>query len=138
MYLLDTNVVSELRKYKSGKANTNVVSWASEQSNALLFISVITVMELETGILLKTRKDPAQGKVLEKWFRDQVLTTFKNRILPFDDQVALECAKLHVPDRRSDRDALIAATAIVHSMTVVTRNIDDFVDTKCKLINPWK
>jgi toxin FitB len=137
MYLLDTNVISELRKSSSGKANLGVTEWAKEQSTSILFISAITVMELETGVLLKKRKDKAQGEMLDAWLHGNVLKAFKDRIIPFDEAVALQCAKIHVPDRRSDRDALIAATALVHSMTVVTRNVDDFVETGCKILNPW-
>ncbi len=137
MYLLDTNAISELRKAPSGKANTGVIEWASQQSTSLLFISSITIMELQTGILLKMRKDKAQGELLQKWLDEKVLSAFAERIIAFDQAVALQCAKLHVPDRRSDRDALIAATAIVHRMTVVTRNIKDFEGTGCKLLNPW-
>ena len=95
-------------------------------------------MELETGVLLIERKDPTQGAVLRSWLNAHVLPAFSERILPVDTAVAQCCAKLHVPDPRSDRDALIAATALVHGMIVVTRNIDDFVATKVELLNPWK
>lgn len=138
MYLLDTNVVSELRKAKSNKANKNVVSWASSVSASSLFISVITVLELETGILQIERKDTVQGALLRSWLNTHVLPTFSDRTLDIDTMIAQRCAKLHVPDPRSDRDALIAATALVHGMTVVTRNINDFKLTNAKLLNPWE
>ena len=138
MYLLDTNVVSELRKAKSGKANKNVLQWANEVSAAGLFISVITILEIETGILQIDRKDPDQGSMLRHWLNTQVLPTFAERILPVDTEVAQSCARLHVPDPRSDRDALIAATALVHGLTVVTRNSDDFVATGVEILNPWE
>ena len=138
MYLLDTNVISELRKAKSGKADKNVVAWASGVSAASLFLSVITVLELETGILLVERRDPKQGAVLRSWLNGHVLPAFSDRIIVVDTAVAQRCAKLHVPDPRSDRDALIAATAIVHGMTVVTRNVEDFPATDVDLANPWK
>jgi len=137
VYLLDTNVVSELRIAKSGKANENVVAWASNVAVASLFLSVITILELETGILLIERRDPAQGAVLRSWLNTHVLPAFSDRILVVDIAVAQCCAKLHVPDPRADRDAIIAATALVHGMTIVTRNVDDFEPTGIKILNPW-
>ena len=98
MYLLDTNVISELRKAKSGKADNNVVNWANSVSATRLFLSVITVLELETGILLMERRDPAQGAVLRSWLNAHVLPTFSDRILVVDTAVVQRCAKLHVPD----------------------------------------
>jgi toxin FitB len=137
MYLLDTNVVSELRKAKSGKADANVVSWANSVSAAQLFISVITVLELETGVLLVERRDPAQGALLRAWLNVHVLPAFSDRIIAMDTAVAQRCARLHVPDPGSDRDAIIAATALVHGMTIATRNTEDFIRTGVELINPW-
>ena len=138
MYLLDTHVVSELRKAKSGTADQYVLAWANSVSAASLFLSVITVLELETGILLIERRDPAQGAVLRSWLNTQVLPAFSERILPVDTAVAQCCAKLHVPDPHSDRDALIAATALIHGLTVVSRNTHDFVDTGVELLDPWE
>jgi predicted nucleic acid-binding protein len=137
MFVLDTNVISELRKAKSGRADANVVSWAQTVSSSSLFISAITVLELETGILLVERKDPQQGAVLRSWLNTHVLPAFSERTLPVDVAVALRCAGLHVPDPRSDRDALIAATALVHGMTVVTRNVADFSPTGVDVVNPF-
>lgn len=137
LYLLDTNVVSELRKAKSGKADENVVAWANSVPAVRLYLSVITVMELETGVLLVERRDPSQGALLRSWLNMHVLPAFVDRTLVVDTAVAQCCAKLHVPDPRSDRDAIIAATALVHGMTVVTRNIDDFKLTDVALLNPW-
>ena len=138
MYLLDTNVISELRKAKSGRADKNVLTWADSVSATRLFLSVITVLELETGVLLVERRDPEQGAVLRSWLNSHVLPAFSDRILVVDTAVAQRCAILHVPDPRSDRDAMIAATALVHDMTVVTRNTDDFSPTGVDLINPWQ
>ena len=138
MYLLDTNVISELRKAKSSKVNKNVISWANSVSTTTLFLSVITVLELEMGILLMERRDSIQGAVLRSWFDDHVLPSFFNRILVIDTTIAQCCAKLHVPNPRSDRDALIAATALAHKMTVVTRNVEDFKPTGVKILNPWE
>ena len=138
MYLLDTNVVSELRKAKSGKADKKVIAWADNIPVISLHLSVITILELETGILLVERRDPAQGAVLRTWLNSHVFPAFSDRILAVDVSVAQCCAKLHVPHPRSDRDAIIAATALTHGMTVVTRNTDDFEATGVKLLNPWK
>ena len=138
MYLLDTNVIAELRKATSPKVDQKVLAWATSVQTASLFLSVITVLELETGTLLVERRDPTQGAVLRSWLNTHVLPAFSDRICPSIPQVAQRCARLHVPDPRSDRDALIAATALVHGMTVVTRNIDDFAPTGVELLNPWK
>lgn len=137
MYLLDTNVISELRK-REGKANPHVIAWANSVSSSSLFLSSITILELETGILLIERRDPQQGAMLRTWLNSHVLPTFSDRILPIDTAVAQQCAKLHVPDPRSDRDSMIAATALVHGMTMVTRNVGDFEGTGVELLNPWE
>lgn len=137
MFVLDTNVVSELRKAKAGKADRNVAAWASRVPASSLFVSAITILELETGVLLVQRRDPKQGALLRAWLDQYVLPAFSGRVLPVDTAVAQRCAALHVPDPRSDRDALIAATAMVHNMTVVTRNMSDFAATGAPLLNPW-
>jgi len=137
MYLLDTNVISELRKVKSAKANKNVETWANSVDVSHLFLSVITILELETGVLLIERKDSVQGAILRSWLNAHVLPAFSDRILVVDTAVAQCCAKLHVPDPQSDRDAIIAATAIVHGMTVVTRNVSDFEASGVKILNPF-
>ncbi|MBB5502661.1 hypothetical protein HDG37_006898 [Paraburkholderia sp. MM5384-R2] len=136
MFVIDTNVVSELRKGR--RADANLVAWAKSVDASALFVSAITIMELARGVLLKERSDPSQGALLRAWLDEHVLTEFADRVLPVDTGVALRCARLHVPDRRSERDALIAATAIVHGMTVVTRNVADFVATGVSLVNPWQ
>lgn len=137
MYLLDTNVVSELRKAKSGKADAGVIAWAAGIPASELFLSAISVLELEMGVLLVERRDAAQGTVLRSWLDRHVLPAFADRILPVDAAVARRCARLHVPDPRAERDALIAATALVHELTVVTRNVGDFEATGVRLLNPW-
>lgn len=138
MYLLDTNVVSELRKLRLGKADANVAAWAQGVDAADLFVSAITILELELGVLSVERKDAAQGAMLRAWLEQRVLPEFCARILPVDTAVARRCARLHVPDRRSERDALIAATALVHGMAVVTRNVADFEPTGVPLVDPWR
>lgn len=137
MYLLDTNVISELRKAKSGKADKSVVAWANNVSATRLFLLVITILEIEIGVFWVERRDPSQGAALRSCLNAHVLPAFTDRILSFDTVVAQRCAKLHVPDRRSDRDAIIAATALVHGMTIVTRNVDDFEPTGVEILNPW-
>lgn len=137
-YVLDTNVVSELRKIRLGKADPNVAAWTARVDAAELFISAITVMELELGVLSIERKDASQGALLRAWLEQQVLPEFAARTLPVDSAVAQRCARLHVPDRRGERDALIAATALVHGMTLVTRNVSDFQSTGVCLLNPWE
>jgi predicted nucleic acid-binding protein len=137
MLVLDTNVVSELRKAATGKANPRVVAWAASIRPAALFLSVITLMELEQGVLLLERRDPRQGAAIRQWLERQVLPAFEGRVLPIDDHVALRCARLHVPDPRKERDALIAATGLVHGMTVVTRDTAGFEPTGVPLLNPW-
>jgi predicted nucleic acid-binding protein len=136
MYILDTNVVSELRKAK--KANQNVKKWAQPLPAASLYISVISVLELEIGILLLERRDQEQGRILRAWMDRHVLPTFSGRILAIDTAVAQRCAMLHVPNPRSDRDALIAATALVHGLTVATRNVADFEGMGIGVLNPWE
>lgn len=136
MYLLDTNIISELRKAKSGKADKYVMAWAESVSASSLFLSAITILELETGILQMERRDPKQGAVLRTWLDGHVLPAFSGRILAVDAAVAQRCARLHVPDPRADRDSLIAATALVHGMVVVTRNVADFEATGVEILNP--
>ena len=137
MFILDTNVISELRRAGDGRADPNVLSWLAPQDANQLFISVLTVMELEIGVRRVERRDAAQGAVLRRWLDERVLVEFKDRVLAVDKTVALRCAGLHVPDPRSDRDALIAATALVHGFTVVTRIISDIAVTGLTLLNPW-
>ena len=138
MYLLDTNVVSELRKVRLGKADANVAAWADSVDAAELFVSAISIMELELGVLSIERKDAAQGAVLRAWMERHVLPEFAERTLPVDTAVAQRCARLHVPDRRGERDALIAATALVHGMAMVTRNVADFEPTGVTIVDPWQ
>jgi predicted nucleic acid-binding protein len=137
MFVLDTNVISELRKISSGKADLHVTEWANSVDASSLYLSVITVLELEIGILQLQRKDPEQGAIFRTWLDTRVLPEFHDRTLPIDTAVVQHCAALHVPDPRAERDALIAATALVHGMTVVTRNLGDFTATGVPLLNPW-
>lgn len=137
MYLLDTDVVSELRKVKAGKAHPKVAAWSDAAPPSETYLSAISILELERGILRIERCDAAQGAFMRAWMDGHVLPTFVGRILAIDTRVARHCAKLHIPDPRPERDALIAATALVHGMTVVTRNVDDFESTGVAILNPW-
>lgn len=138
MFVLDANVVSELRKVRFGKADVSFAAWADSVDAADLFVSAITLMELELGALSIERRDAAQGAMLRSWLEQHVLPEFSRRTLPIDTAVALRCARLHMPDKRGERDALIAATALVHGMTVVTRNVADFKPTGVTILNPWE
>ena len=137
MYILDTNVISEFRKIGNNTCHPNVLSWSNTIDVPLLYLSVITLMELEIGCLSLTRRDVEQATILRTWISDYVLTAFHGRILPFDQPSAQKCAALHVPDRKSERDAMIAAIALHSDFTLVTRNIRDFVGTGVRIINPW-
>ncbi len=135
MFLLDTNVISELRQGKSNQS-AEVRNWAAQHRASTLYLSAINILELEKGILLLERRTPPQGAALRVWLSG-VRAAFAGRILPFTEQAASLCAALHVPDSRSERDAMIAATALEHGFTVATRNTQDFVNTGVQLMNPW-
>lgn len=135
MFLLDTNVISELRR--PDRADRNVLAWANAVPATNFFMSAISILEIEVGARLIERKDATQGAVLRAWIDSQILARFEGRILAIDTAVAQRCAQLHVPNPRAERDALIAATALVHGLTVVTRNVGDFEPTGVPLLNPW-
>jgi predicted nucleic acid-binding protein len=129
--------VSELRKVRLGKADEYVAKWADSVDATDLYLSVITIQELEMGVLLAQRRDPAQGAIFRAWLNTHVLPAFAGRVLPVDLAVAQRSARLHVPNPCPVRDGLIAATALVHGMTVVTRNGADFEPTGARILNPW-
>lgn len=137
MYLLDTNVISELRKVESGRANPGLSAWAASIDVAALYLSVLTVQELELGILRLERRDAAQGALLRNWLEHQVLPAFAGRILPVSLPISRRCAALNVPDSRPLADSLIAATALEHDLLLVTRNVSDMVGTGVRLLNPF-
>jgi len=137
IYLLDTNVVSELRKKGTRRVDRNVVAWESGVPADALYLSVVTILELELGILKVRRRDSAQADVLRAWLNQHVLNAFAGRILSLDVEIARRTAALHVPDPRPEHDAIIAATALVHNMTVVTRNTVDFAPTGVPTLDPW-
>ena len=135
MFVLDTNVISELRR--PAKADPKLLAWANATPVVHTYLSAVTILEIELGTLLMERKDKAQAKVLRAWIDTLILPRFDGRILPVDTAVAQCCARQHVPDPRAQRHALIAATAVVHSMTVVTRNVADFGMSGVNVLNPW-
>lgn len=136
MYLVDTNVISELRNPRT--ANRSVLAWDAGVSRSLLYTSAVSVMELEIGVRQKERGDEHLGRILRDWLENKVLPAFLGRVIPVDAEIARRCAALHVPDPRPLGDALIAATALVHGMTVVTRDVKDFLPTGVSLLNPWE
>jgi hypothetical protein len=137
MYLLDTNVISELRKIKTGRVDPRFEAWSEGVQPETCYLSVATILELEVGILLMERRDWVQGAILRSWMRDRVLSIFSERILAIDMAVSLRCAALHVPYPRPEADAMIAATALVHGLTVATRNVADFEPMGVRVLNPW-
>lgn len=138
MFLIDTNVVSESRKVRSGRAAPAVVAWLAATNPDTTFLSAMTLFELELGVARIERRDTTQGAELRRWLDRTVTQGFAGRILAMDDRVARVCAGLHVPDPVSEHDGWIAATALVHGLTVVTRNVADFDATGVLLLNPWK
>ena len=135
MYLLDTNVISELRHGKPQQSPA-VRAWAADKDMSRLFLSAITVLELEKGVQALERKQPPQGSALRDWL-DRVKTAFADRILPFNEDTAVLCSAMHFPQPKPERDTMIAATALQHRMTLITRNVTDFEKTGVALINPF-
>lgn len=137
MFLLDTNVVSEARRSPE-RRDPHVTTWLSDVDVLDTYLSVITVGEIQRGILQKKRTDPTSGNRLEAWFEDEVLPLFSGRVLPVTYEIAYRDAELHVPNPRPIRDGLIAATALVHGLIVATRNVADFAPTGVQIVNPWE
>ena len=136
MFLLDTNVISELRQGKPMQ-NAQVMAWAKGHIFDRFFLSAITILELEKGVQALEHKQPPQGQALRRWL-DGVTDAFDGRTIPFSASMAKRCAALHFPHALSERDAMIAATALEHRFTVVTRNLKDFQSTGVQLLNPWE
>lgn len=136
MYLLDTPVIAELRRAKSGLADEHVTRWASNVPAQNLFVSVLSLLELESGIAEVQRKDRALGAALHTWIDVTVPAAFEGRILSVDLAVTKKRATLPFSETK-DRDALLAATALTHGLTVVTRNLSSYRFSKVKLFNPW-
>lgn len=138
MYLLDTNVISEIRRLKHGKCDPNVAKWVQNTTEELMYTNAVVMMELERGVLSMERKDPKQGKMLRNWLEERVKPAFLGKVLPIEEQTAQICAKLHIPDHAPENDAWIAASAIQHHLILVTRNTADFARTGVKLFNPFE
>lgn len=134
-WLLDTVVVSGLRRVS---VDPRLFRWAVAHDPATTALSVITVLELRRGALLKTRRDPRQGRLLAAWLDDEVLPSYRGQVLPIDPAVAERAAALQVPDQLPLYDTLIAATALVHDLTVVTRNVQDFEPMGVRVLDPWQ
>lgn len=138
MYLLDTNIISEIRKLAKNKCDKNVADWVRSTSKDLMFTNAVVMMELERGVMSIERKDTTQGELLRHWFEMDVKPAFHGKILKIDEQTAQICAKLHIPDYAPENDAWIAACAIQHNLVLVTRNTADFARTGVKLFNPFE
>lgn len=138
MYLLDTNIISEMRKIPKGSANPTFSAWAKQINPQTAYISAVVLMELERGVLGIERKDAAQGRILRRWLEETVKPVFEGRILPIDGQTAVICAALHIPDKTPENDSWIAASAIQHRLILVTRNTADFKHTGAQLLNPFE
>lgn len=132
-YLLDTNVLSDARR----QAHPGLNAWMSAQPRADLAISVVALLELERGVLRLERRDQAAGAHLRAWLTT-IAAAFDGSILAVDQRIARRAARLHVPDPMPELDALIAATAQVHDLTVVTRNTKDFERAGIDLLDPWE
>ncbi|WP_439235201.1 type II toxin-antitoxin system VapC family toxin [Lonepinella koalarum] len=138
MYLLDSNIIAEIRKIKSGKANTGVVNWIKQRPITQLYTCEIVIMEILRGIALKKRKDPVQAQSLQNWFDGFVLPTFSGRILTINTQTSRICATFHTPNPRPENDCWIAAIASANKLTLLTRNTKDFQDLPISIINPFQ
>lgn len=132
-YLLDTNVLSDARK----RAHPHLNVWLAGQPRADLAISVVTLLEIERGVLGLERRDSAAGGHLRSWLSHDIHAAFQGAILPIDERVASGAARLRVPDPRPEMDALIAATALVHGLALVTRNVKDFQSIGIEVIDSW-
>jgi len=137
MFLLDTNVVSDMRKVGKRSEFRTLGEWVSAQENSTLFISSITQFELELGVQRMERRDPKQGNQLRQWLSVRVAKAFDGRVLPFDIDATKICASFHVPDPASYRDAFIAAIAATHHLTIVTRNTRDFKPMGVACLDPY-
>lgn len=133
-YLLDTNVISDARL----KRSSALMGWLRGQEVGSLALSVVSLLELERGVRRKERVDPAGAGPLRLWLDEDVRPMFGGRLLPVDERTAVTAAALHIPDPMPEMDALIAATATVRDLVLVTRNTSDFQRTGVPLLNPWE
>jgi hypothetical protein len=133
--LLDTVVVSELRK--GARADPAVIAWQASVAAVPAYLSVITLLEIRCGLRRVAICDAALGARLETWYRDRLLPRFRDHLLEVDRAVAEAAAELTSGRTLPPHDALIAATARVHRLILVTRNVADFAETGVPVINPW-
>lgn len=133
-YLVDTNVISELRKGQ--RCDPGVASWFAEVSSSEIYLSVLTVGEIRKGIENIRRRDPRTAEILEAWLRELV-ASHSERILPIDEVITEQWGRFNVPDPLSVLDSLLAATASVHGLTLVTRNVKDVERTGVACLNPF-
>lgn len=136
-YLIDTNVLSEVRK-PAHRAEQSVRRWVAERHLSELHLSAITILEIEVGILRLERRDTQQATLLRSWLEGTILPAFSGRVIPVDVAVARRAAALHVLDPRPERDAYIAATALDRGLIVATRNVSDFAPMSVPAVNPWE
>lgn len=132
-FLLDTNVISELRK---PTPDTGVDGWFAGVDPDGLFLSVLVVGELRQGVERLARRDPAQAAPLERWLQELV-SSFTDRLVPITASIADRWGRLNVPSPLPVIDGLLAATALEHDWTLVTRNVSDVVSSGARLLNPW-
>ncbi len=132
MFLVDTNVVPELRK--TSRCHPRAAAWQSEEC----FLSVVSLLEIRLGIELVRRMDPRQAGLLSEWLERRVKAGFAGRIVPVDEADAERCGLPHAERPRSFRDGVIPATAAVRGLAVVTRNTKDFAGGGVEVLNPWK
>ncbi|WP_207001116.1 type II toxin-antitoxin system VapC family toxin [Trinickia mobilis] len=138
MYLVDTNVISEARKRERANKGVRAFFRQTAKDSADLYLSVVTVGELRRGIeLIRHRGDAKQTALLEKWL-DALLSDFAQNILPIDADIGQVWGALRAPHAEHAIDKLIAATALIHDLTVVTRNVDDFIGTRVNVLNPFE
>lgn len=134
-FLLDTNVISEIRK--RGRANPNVARWVAQTPVKDIGTSVVVLAEIRRGIEMKRRSDPDQAEILDRWFA-QMRTRLGDRVLAIDEPIADAWAHLDIPDPIPLVDGLLAATAMVHGLTLVTRNTADVARTGVSVLNPFE
>ena len=137
MYLLDTNCPSELRRIRTGRADPNVAAWAALVPLSSVSFSAISIFELQVGITRASLRDPVKADRIRAWLDEAVLPSFQGRILAVDEVIARAAGPLAVARTSDTADVLIAATALVRRLRLVTRNTSDFTTMGVDMLNPW-